>query len=68
MDAAPPLAQVALALPGYAVVLFCCYSLAVVGVGLWRFPDCPAAADELLDDIQRARDGLAAKSFRVDGE
>jgi Dolichol-phosphate mannosyltransferase subunit 3 (DPM3) len=55
-----------IALPGYLIVLFCCYSLAVIGYNLSVFPECPEAADALLADIQRARIGLEAKGYRVD--
>jgi Dolichol-phosphate mannosyltransferase subunit 3 (DPM3) len=57
--------QIAVALPGYCVIAFCCYSLAVIGVNLFTFPECPKAADELLIDLQRAKDGLASRRFRV---
>lgn len=67
MDAAaralPPLAQVAAALPFYAVVVLCCYSLAAVGHGLATFPDRPDAHRDLLRDIRRARGALAARGF-----
>lgn len=59
-----PLVDVAIALPGYAVVLFCCYSLAVVGIGLFTFPECPQAETELLQDIKRAKRGLEERGFR----
>lgn len=59
-------AQVLLALPFYAIVLFCCYSLAVVGHGLVTFPECPNAQAELRKDIDRANIGLRAKGVRLD--
>ena len=34
-------------LPVYALVVFGCYSLACIGVNLFRFRDCPEAAEEL---------------------
>jgi hypothetical protein len=65
MEGSHPGLQIAAALPGYCIVLFCCYSLAVVGVNLFVFPECPEAAGELLADIQRAKRGLDAIHFRV---
>jgi hypothetical protein len=58
--------DIVIALPGYLIVLFCCYSLAVIGYNLSVFPECPDAADSLLVDIQRARTGLVAMGFRID--
>jgi len=61
----PLLAQVLLALPFYAVVLFCCYSLAVIGHGLITFPDRPRAELDLLQDIKHARQQLASRGFNT---
>jgi hypothetical protein len=58
-------ADVLLALPGFMIVAFCCYSLALIGYNLAVFPECPKAAADLLVDIQRAKAGLAKKGFSV---
>lgn len=57
------LMDVLFALPFYAIVLFCCYSLAVIGWGLITFPECNDAEKELHIDILRARSGLAKKGL-----
>lgn len=53
-------------LPFYAIVLFCCYSLAAIGWGLITFPECDDAERELQLDIQRARTGLAHKGVKLE--
>lgn len=53
-------------LPAYAVVAFCCVSLANIGYGLVTFPDAPTAATELMDDLVAARAALAERGFVVD--
>lgn len=58
--------QVVVALPFYGIVVFCCYSLAVVGHGLITFPECPTAQSELRKDIERAKTGLRAKGVCLD--
>lgn len=58
-----PILQVITALPFYAIVVFCCYSLATIGVGLVNFPDCTEAHTELLEDIQRVRQQLTKQGF-----
>lgn len=57
-----------LELTGYLIVTFCCYALGTIGLGLINFPDRPHAAAELLQDIQRAKQGLEAKGFVMDDE
>lgn len=50
-------------LPAYAIVVFCCVSLAHIGAGLIAFPDAPAAAAALLDDLVAARAALDERGF-----
>jgi Dolichol-phosphate mannosyltransferase subunit 3 (DPM3) len=57
------LLEVFLALPGFVIVAFCCYSLAVIGYNLSVFPECPKAEKDLLTDIQRAKAGLSKNGF-----
>jgi hypothetical protein len=57
------LLEVFLAIPGFIIVSFCCYSLAVIGYNLFVFPECPKAEKDLLVDIQRANAGLLKKGF-----
>lgn len=58
-----PFVQVLLAFPFYVVVVFCCYSLAVIGYGLATFPDRPDAYSNLIADITQARTALESKGF-----
>lgn len=58
------LLQVLIAIPGYVIVLFCCYSLINIGYKLAVFPECPCAAESLMEDIDRARNALNARGFR----
>ncbi|GAB0490480.1 hypothetical protein MMPV_001717 [Pyropia vietnamensis] len=59
----PSVRQVLLGLPAYAIVVFCCVSLAHIGAGLVAFPDAPTAAASLLDDLGAARAALAERGF-----
>lgn len=46
--------EIITALPFYMIVVFCCYSLAVIGHGLATFPVCTHAHADLLQDISVA--------------
>lgn len=61
-----PLYQVLTALPFYAIVVFCCYSLGVIGWGLVTFPERNDAEKDLQKDIARAREGLAKKGVPLE--
>ena len=60
-----PVVQVLISLPFYAIVVFCCYSLAVIGLGVATFPECPDAAIQLQKDMQEARKHLLEKGIRL---
>ncbi|KAA8497521.1 hypothetical protein FVE85_5106 [Porphyridium purpureum] len=47
--------RVVFALPAYAFVVFCCFALANVGVGLATFPECPHELVLLQQDLAEAR-------------
>jgi len=53
-------------LPWWVLVSFGSYSLASLGWGLWSFRDCPDAYEELLQEIQEAKNDLRAKGVTVD--
>ncbi|XP_042296128.1 dolichol-phosphate mannosyltransferase subunit 3-like [Sceloporus undulatus] len=55
----PPWYQVLWPLPTYLLVVFGCYSLAVVGYRVATFNDCEEASLELQAQIREARDDLA---------
>ena len=61
-----PFYQVLTALPFYGIVVFCCYSLGVIGWGLLTFPECNNAEKELQMDIARAREGLVEKGVPLE--
>lgn len=63
---AQPVLSMLLSVPFYLVVLFCCYSLFVIGVGLATFPECPEAATELKRDIDEARKALREKGVPLE--
>ncbi|XP_032233204.1 dolichol-phosphate mannosyltransferase subunit 3 [Nematostella vectensis] len=58
--------EVVLPLPVYAVIVFGCYSLAVVGYRVATFNDCVEASDSLQKEILEAREDLESKGFKFD--
>jgi len=46
-------------IPGYLLVVFGCYSLWNVGIGLATFPECPQALNDLGKEIKAAKDDLS---------
>lgn len=67
-SAGDAVAQVLFALPGYLIVVACCWSLAVIGYNLYVFPECPEASESLVRDLARARKGLQARGLHIDGD
>lgn len=45
------------------VVLFGVYSAVFILYGVINFPECPKAYEDLLKDLQRARQDLALRGF-----
>ncbi|EMC92583.1 hypothetical protein BAUCODRAFT_151014 [Baudoinia panamericana UAMH 10762] len=53
-------------LPFWALVTFGAYLLAKLGYGVLTFNDCPDAYEELMKQIQEAREDLKKKGVEVD--
>ncbi|CAM9352027.1 unnamed protein product [Hapterophycus canaliculatus] len=51
-------------LPMYCLIVFGCYALGKIGLGLIAFKDCSADAALLDEDIQAARKDLAKQGFK----
>jgi dolichyl-phosphate mannosyltransferase polypeptide 3 len=56
--------QVIWLLPVYLLIVFACYSLAVIGYRVATFNDCTEASDELQRQVTEARKDLTSKGFK----
>lgn len=59
-----PTQDVVAILPLYSLILFGCYALAKIGMGLMSFKDCSEDAGLLDEDIQAAKADLTRRGFR----
>ncbi|XP_031572406.1 dolichol-phosphate mannosyltransferase subunit 3-like [Actinia tenebrosa] len=53
-------------MPVYAIIVFGCYSLVVVGFRVATFNDCIEASESLKQEIQQAKVDLTKKGFKFD--
>ncbi|XP_005095947.1 dolichol-phosphate mannosyltransferase subunit 3 [Aplysia californica] len=56
--------EVILVLPLYLLMVFACFSLAVVGYRVTTFNDCVEASEELKQQVAEAKADLEAKGFK----
>ncbi|CAN0362062.1 unnamed protein product [Ectocarpus sp. 12 AP-2014] len=59
-----PILDVIEVLPMYNLIVFGCYALAKIGLGLIAFKDCSEDAALLDEDIQAARKDLTKRGFK----
>eukprot|EP00904_Undaria_pinnatifida_P002859 jgi/Undpi1/12574/HiC_scaffold_6.g02243.m1 len=59
-----PLREIIESLPVYCLMVFGCYALAKIGLGLIAFKDCSEDAMLLDQDIQAARKDLRSRGFK----
>ncbi|KAK3580162.1 hypothetical protein CHS0354_030277 [Potamilus streckersoni] len=52
--------------PFYLLVVFACYSLAVIGYRVATFNDCKEASEELKKQILEAKEDLKSRGFKFD--
>lgn len=57
--------HIILALPFYSVVVFCCYSLFTIGLGLATFPTADQAYLDLVQDMRQAHEQLTKQGYNV---
>ncbi|KAL5013165.1 hypothetical protein ScPMuIL_007435 [Solemya velum] len=54
------------ALPVYILIVFACYSLALIGYRVATFNDCVEESRELKEEIQEAKKELTEKGYKFD--
>ncbi|KXJ13482.1 dolichol-phosphate mannosyltransferase subunit 3 [Exaiptasia diaphana] len=51
-------------MPVYAIIVFGCYSLIVIGYRVATFNDCVEASESLKKEVEEARKDLTKKGFK----